>query len=100
MRRYTTPRHIYTLPFDTKNIAKARVIYSQNETVVLCKEVTDCELDGHTLSVKLTQEETAQLDCKKNFVEIQVRVVDHAGNSFVSKPLKVAVEKCLDTEVL
>lgn len=100
MRRYTTPTHIFTMPFDTAEIAKARLIYAQGETPVFVKELADCECSEQTLSVTLTQEETAMLDCKKVFVEIQAHVLTTDGQSLVSKPVRVPVEKCFDTEVL
>lgn len=100
MRRFTTPTHIFTLPFDTSIISKVRVIYAQSEAIVFVKEKNNCKTSGNTLRVTLTQEETAMLDCKKNFVEIQMHILTEDGASLVSKPLKVAVEKCFDTEVL
>lgn len=100
MRRYTTPTHIFILPFDTSIIAKLRLIYAQSDTIVFVKEAVNCDMRGNTLSVTLTQEETAKLDCKKNFVEIQMHILTQDEKSLVSKPVKVAVEKCLDTEVL
>lgn len=100
MRRYTTPIHIFTLPFDTDNISKLRMIYSQAETIVFVKELSDCECKGQEIRTTLTQEETAQLDCKKNYVEIQAHLLTVSGESLVSVPLKVPVEKCFDTEVL
>lgn len=100
MRRFTTPTHIFTLPFNTSIISKVRLVYAQSETIVLVKEATECKVRGNTISVTLTQEETAMLDCKKNFVEIQAHILTNDGKSLVSTPLKVAVKKCLDTEVL
>lgn len=100
MRRYTTPKHVYTLPFDTAGIVAMRIVYAQNEKIIVAKEISECERAGNTVSVKLSQEETALFDYKKNFVEIQMHILDDAGNSLVSKPIKIAVEKCLDTEVL
>ena len=100
MRRYTTPTHIFTLPFDTTEIEKVRLIYAQGETPVIVKELAECQCDGQTLSVTLTQEETAKLDCKKVFVDIQAHILTTFGESVVSKPVRVPVEKCFDTEVL
>ena len=100
MRRFTTPTHIFTLPFETEIIKAARVVYAQSEEIILAKGLSECALEGNTVTVRLTQEETAKFDCKKNYVEIQMHLLDTEGNSLVSQPLKVAVEKCLDSEVL
>ncbi len=100
MKRYTTPKHIFNVPFDTGNVDKLRLVYAQGETPVFVKEIADCECTGKTVTVTLTQEETAMLDCKKVFVEIQMHVLMNDGNSLVSDPVKVPVEKCLDAEVL
>lgn len=100
MRRYTTPTHIYTIPFSSDLIEKVRLIYTQNDSVILIKEVADCHLQGNTVSVELTQEETALFDCKKHYIDIQMRVLTKDGKALVSRPLKVPAEKCLDEGVL
>ena len=100
MRRLTTPKHKFTLPFSTSIIAKGRVVYAQDEDIVFAKETDECEMVGNTVSLKLTQEETEKLNCKKGFVEIQMHLLTHDMESLVSTPIKVLVKKCLDTEVL
>lgn len=100
MRRYTTPTHIYTLPFDTSIINKLRVIYAQNDAVILTKEVAECQLKDNAVTITLTQEETALFDCKKMFVEVQMHILTHGGQSLVSRPLKVSADKCLSEGVL
>lgn len=100
MRRLTTPTHIYELPFDTALIDKIRMVYTQDEKEILVKETTNCMCEGRTIKIELTQEETALFDCKKHFAEIQAHILSINGKSLVSKPLKVSVEKCLDSEVL
>jgi hypothetical protein len=100
MRRYETPTHNIELPFDTNIIAKARLVYSQNDVQILVKELSDCQCKGNTLSVRLTQEETALFDCKKMFVEVQLHILTTGNDSIVSDIEKVPVDKCLDNEVL
>ena len=99
MRRGTTPKHTFTLPFDTSLICKLRVIYAQSRVVKIVKKKTDAELSGNTVSVKLTQDETLRLNCRHK-TEIQVRVVTHDGESFVSDIITVNTDRCLDNEVL
>lgn len=100
MRRYTTPTHIFNVPFDASIIKKVRIVYAQNESIILVKEGESCECGTNQITTKLTQEDTALFDCKKSFTEIQAHILTHTGESLVSKPLRVAVERCLDTEVL
>lgn len=98
MRRLTTPTHIFDVPFDTDIIQKCRIVYAQNEHIILKKE--QCEHSGKTITVHLTQDETALFDCKKHYCEIQAHILTIDGKSLVSVPLRVAVERCLDEGVL
>ena len=97
MKRGTTPTHTFTLPFDVSMVEKARVLYSQNDELKLSK--TDCVLDGNTVTVRLTQEDTFKLECGK-FVDIQLRVLTPDGDALNSDIIRVSVERCLENEVL
>ena len=99
MIRGTTPLHIFRLPFSTENIEKLRVIYSQNNKPVVRKELRDCTLEGNTIKLKLTQEDTLELDSKFP-VEIQVRVLMTGGDVLASFPLETSLYRCLEDEVL
>jgi hypothetical protein len=99
MRQGTTPKHTFTLPFDTNIVEKVRVVYAQRDCVKIVKEGSDVEMDGNTVSVKLTQEDTLQLNSSlKTYV--QVRVVTHDGNAFTSDTITLNTAMCLDREVL
>ena len=95
----TTPTHYFTLPFDTSVIASARVIYSQNEKVILKKDLSQCQCDGKVLSCKLTQEETF-LFIHPRAVQIQLRILTTSDDALNSDILTVSCERCLDDEVL
>ena len=99
MIKGTTPTHYFTLPFDTSLVANARVIYAQNEKVILKKELQDCECERNTISCKLTQEETF-LFVHPRPVQIQVRVLTTSGDAINSDVETVTCEQCLDNEVL
>lgn len=99
MNRGTTPTHTFSLPFSTSLIKTVKVIYSQDDVVILCKRINDCSFDGNKIATTLTQEETFAFDCKKN-VDIQLRVLTNAGDSLASNIVTVDVGKCLDDEVL
>lgn len=99
MRRGTTPKHTFTLPFDTADVAKVRVIYAQGDEVVLVKCEDDVSFEGNDITLKLTQEETLSFSCKTS-VKVQIRVLTTAGDALSSDPCIVSVEECLEDEVL
>ena len=94
MRRGTTPKHTFTLPFDCSEITKLSIAYAQNNEVIVEKTITDCEIDGNTLSVVLSEEETLRFDDSKRCAEIQLRVARGEKKS-ASDVIKVAVDKIL-----
>ena len=99
MIRGTTPKHTFVLPFNTDTIAKARVVYSQTGRPVLIKEHEDLVLEGNTVEVHLTQQETLDFFCGKD-VLVQVRVLTQTGEAMASDIQRVDVGRCLDDEVL
>lgn len=98
MIRGTTPTHTFDLPFDTTIIRKLRIIYAQNDVVILTKGLEDCTIEGNTVIVKLTQEETLKFDAHA-VAEIQIRVLTHANDALASKPKKISVNRLLENEV-
>lgn len=99
MIRGTTPTHTFNIPFDTSLVDEVKIVYAQDEVVILEKTTSDCSLDDTKICVTLTQEDTFKFDCKK-VVEIQLRVLTTGGEVLASVPEKVGVSKCLDNEVL
>lgn len=99
MIRGTTPTHTFTLPFDTNLVKCVKVIYAQNDRVILTKKTDDCILSENKVKVKLTQEDTFAFDCKYT-VQIQIRALALDGDSLISDIYTVSVGKCLDDEVL
>lgn len=98
MIKGTTPTHIFTLPFDTSIIEAVRILYSQNDKIVLIKESSDCSLENNTIITTLTQENTFAFD-HLNPIEIQIRILTKEGRAMASIPKKVGVTKCLENEV-
>lgn len=99
MRQGTTPKHTFTLPFDTGTVAKVRVTYAQGGVVKVVKKETDCEMFGDVISVRLTQVDTLCFNCKLK-TDIQVRVVTRDGEVLASDIITVSTKRCLDHEVL
>ena len=99
MRLGSTPKHTFTLPFETDLIQELKITYSQNKKIILEKYLADCEVDKNSVSYKLTQEETF-LFADGVHVECQVRVLKTTGDVLASNIRIVTVERCLDREVL
>jgi hypothetical protein len=99
MKRGTTPTHIYTLPLEVNTLSSVSITYRQAGGTILTKKGEDLSMNGITIRVKLTQEETLSFSCAQP-VEIQVRALTAGGDALASKIMRVSVERCLDGEVL
>lgn len=98
MRIGTTPTHTFTLPADIAAItAKARVVYTQCNHVVLTKETT--QLTGSDVIIKLTQEDTLKFRNRRP-VGIQVRVLTTGGDALTSDVFTRSCCDCLEKAVL
>lgn len=74
MKRTTTPKIEFELPFDYANfVDKFIVTFKQGENIVLEKTESDTfEINGNTISFELTQEETASFSMGTILVEIKI----------------------------
>lgn len=99
MIRGTTPTHVFTLPFDTEILQNVRVIYSWGGAEKITKEAFECQLDGNTITVKLTQEDTLKFPEGK-LIDIQIRALNKSGDVIASDIMSVHVCRCLDDEVI
>ena len=70
--RGTTPTVTFNLPFNVNTIKNCEVYFGQNDTRLFTKGYNDCSMAGNTMTVKLTQTETLQLDDNEK-LQIQVR---------------------------
>ena len=95
----STPTNTFRLPFDTSMLSSVRIVYAQDDEILITREKGDCTLDGNTITVTLTQEETLRFDYQK-ILEIQGHFLTLGGDALVSKPKQITVEKFLDREVL
>jgi len=98
MTQGSTPTHTFTLPFDLTGM-KVRVVYAQMKQVVIRKEDDDLTVEGDTVTLTLTQQDTLRLRSDQK-VEIQLKVLTAAGDALVSDIHTVSVARCLDLEVL
>lgn len=94
----TTPTHIFNIKIDPSIISKVRVLYAQDDVLVLTKEDSDCVIENNQIKTTLSQEDTFKFDRTKD-VEIQLRVLTTENKSLVSVPKAVGIVKCLESEV-
>ena len=99
MIRGTTPKHVFSLPFDTGEITALRVSYAQRGKLLFTKSEQECTLLEERVTLQLTQAETLRF-APFDPVQIQVRVLHKDGRAFASRVLTATVEDCLLEEVL
>ena len=99
MIRGTTPTLEFTIPFDTDLLAEVWVTLSQNNEILIDKHLEDCSREGNLISVKLTQEETLELDCDC-ITEIQLRVKTREGEALASDIMTVDTHRILKEGVI
>lgn len=99
MQRITTPTHIFALDFDMALVKTIRIVYKQGDIVRLVKYGDDATIDGSTVTLKLTQEETQAFSASSG-VKIQVDVLTTGGEAFHSDEFREDVEDVLLDEVI
>lgn len=96
----TTPTHKFTLPIDTENVSRVRVLYSpKGGSPIIVKEIDDCKLESNTISVRLTQEDTLTLDNEKS-IGVQLRVLLKDGTALRTKTTYLKTDKCSEEVVI
>lgn len=95
----STPLHTFVLPFSTELIQSVRVTYEQKKKVVLSKETKDVAMEGNTVALRLSQEETLLFDSLVP-VRIQLHILTSGGDALPSKPKTVPVYVLLDRRVI
>ena len=95
----TTPTNRFNLPFDVSEVAALRIAYSQKGAVIFTKTEADCTLEGNTVTLRLTQEETFKFEGEE-VVQIRLRVKQKDGNVKASKPVVSKIEESDDKEVM
>lgn len=97
--RGTTPTVGYRLPFPASELAEASIALAQNQTVIVEKNLSECDRVDDRISVVLTQEETLKLDAKKP-VEVQLRVRLLTGTALATDPESVPAGRILRDGVI
>lgn len=99
MIRGSTPTHVFRLPINTELIKALRITYVQKQKTVLEKTEQDVTMDGTTISLRLTQEETLAFNAECR-VKIQLKVLTVNEEVLASRITEVFVEQVLNEEVL
>jgi hypothetical protein len=99
MIRGTTPTLSFKLPFEISLLEVLYISMSQNGNVVIEKEISDCSIDGNTLAIKLTQEDTLKFLYGSN-VKIQIRAKTKEGEAIASNIITTSVENILKNGVI
>ena len=99
MIRGTTPTHTFDLPVSPAEFKNIRIVYAQDNVIILKKELKHCNVTDNTITLTLTQEETLKFSHKKP-VRIQIKALT-TDDEVVATPIHiVAVGECLDDEVI
>ena len=102
MRRLSTPTHRFELDLPDEVIGKIdsiMITYAQGGAVVLDKRGNDVTIEGRTAITKLTQEDTKKFTPGTR-VEMQIRFLTVAGDSFPSNIMTADCERVLNDEVM
>ena len=98
MKRLTTPKLTFELPFDKTIIEKIRLTFKQSDTIIFVKESDQLRWEDNMVTVKLTQAETQQLS--PTILQMELHILTTGGDSLKSDPISVCVEDVLNDEVL
>lgn len=97
MYRLTTPLHIFHVPFETNNIEKLRISYKQDGKTVLEKTENDVTFGDKTISVTLSQSDTALFKALLTKVQLRVKI---GSKVMASNYITINVNEVFSTEVL
>ena len=96
----TTPKHEFTLPFDIAQIKDLRISYGQKGKEILVKQKKDCECEGTTVKVRLTQQDTL-LFSTHSLVDVQIKVLTTEKILHINEDdIQLRVRGALNDEVL
>ena len=98
MRQGTTPTIQITInDIDLNEMQNIYVVFEQNG-YILKKELNDLDIEGNTISVSLSQEET--LNFKEGTCNIQLRMITKGGVAIASPIKTTKVYRVLNKEVI
>ena len=93
--RGTTPTLTLRLPFEVSMVAKAKVAFKLDKTVLLTKHTADIEKKENTLTVRLTREETLNFPDDAQ-LKVQWEIETPAGDVLKTVVYRVYTGELLD----
>jgi len=100
MKRGTTPTLTFGLPFSSDLLTAAYITFSQNGSIILEKELSDCTPGENSLELSLSQEDTLLLDSTVGMVMLQLRVKFTDGSAAASDIMHISVGAILKDGVI
>ena len=96
---FTTPKHVFKFGFSAEMFAEARIVYQQNDEIVVEKSLSDCAKTGNSLILVLSEEDSAKF---KNNIKAKVQIHFRTTEGVVdaTTPRVVSVGEILKPEVL
>lgn len=92
--RGTTPKLVFTLPFNTDLIDKIYITFQQKYRKAIEKDITVCNFEDNKVTLTLTQYDT--LTFVSNYpVNIQIRALLKDGSAVASKLIEKRVKDVL-----
>lgn len=99
MIRGTTPTITFTAELDFSLFSKIEVTFAQHKEPIFTKKKEDCIINGKELTVKLTEAETLQFNCKST--PIQMQIVCGSGEERIATGImETPIESLLKGECL
>lgn len=74
MRRGTTQTLTFNTGLDLSRVDLLDISFAQHDEVVVSKSLEDCTIDGQTIIVNLSEDDTLKFDSRKNPVQMQLRI--------------------------
>lgn len=99
MRRGTTPKLTFAIPFHTSLVARGKVVFKQGDKIKLQKAIDECFCFENVISVSLTQEDTFLFNTEER-LKVQLRIVTTDDKALASEVYACIVTECLDDEVV
>lgn len=104
MVRGTTPLHTFVFPVDVlDNYANMLITYRQNNHIKLEKVLSDLDINGKMVSIRLAQEETLLFDVGRYFVQVKVFTKDgrvQASGVFGAPVTSVLSDSLIDEDTV
>ena len=98
MRRGTTPTLKFTLPYEIA-VSSLYITFMQRGRTILEKTIDDVTLDGKTINVELTQDDTLTFTAGQP-ISIQIRIRDTENKAVASQIIETTAEEVLKDGVI